>query len=155
MALNWTYGDAVMNDPKQSKVAGQVDVVGSPGEGSVATSGVNGGMALAVTKSSQHPDEALAYALSIASQKSQELDTALAFPMWKASFDNPDLTKSNPSFWAAAKTQFAGLVARPVVPYYTKLSNALQVAIQEALQGKVTPEQALNDVAAKLPDFQK
>jgi len=155
MALNWTYGDAVMNDPKQSKVAGQVDVIGSPGQGSVATSGVNGGMALAVTKGSKHPDEALAYALSIASQKSQELNTTLAFPMWTASFDNPELTKSNPAFWAAAKTQFSGLVARPVVPYYTKLSNALQVAIQEALQGKVSPEEALNGVAAKLPDFQK
>jgi multiple sugar transport system substrate-binding protein len=155
MALNWTYGGAVMNDAKQSKVAGQVDVVGSPGQGSVATSGVNGGMALAVTKGSKHPDEALAYSLSIASQKSQELDTTLAFPMWKASFDNPDLTKSDPAFWAAAKTQFSGLVARPVVPYYTKLSNALQVAIQEALQGKVTPEEALNGVAAKLPDLQK
>ena len=155
MALNWTYGYAVMNDPKQSKVAGKVDVIGSPGEGSIATSGVNGGMALAVTKGSQHPDEALAYALSIASQKSQELDTSVAFPMWTASFDNPELTKSNPNFWAAAKVQFAGLVARPVVPYYTKLSNALQVAIQEALQGTKTPEQALNEVAAQLPNFQK
>jgi multiple sugar transport system substrate-binding protein len=83
------------------------------------------------------------------------MNTSLAFPMWTASFDNPELTKSNPSFWAAAKTQFSGLVARPVVPYYTKLSNALQVAIQEALQGKVTPEEALNGVAAKLPDLQK
>jgi multiple sugar transport system substrate-binding protein len=155
MALNWTYGGAVMNDPKQSKVAGQVDVVGSPGEGSVATSGVNGGMALAVTKSSKYPDQALAYALSIASQKSQELDTTLAFPMWKASFDKADLTKANTSFWGAAKVQFAGLVARPVVPYYTKLSNALQVAIQEALQGKVAPDAALNGVAAKLADLQK
>jgi multiple sugar transport system substrate-binding protein len=155
MALNWTYGYAVMNDPKQSKVAGQVDVIGSPGQGSVATSGVNGGMALAVTKGSKHPDEALAYALSIASQQSQELNPSLAFPMWTASFDNPELTKSNPSFWAAADTQFSGLVARPVVPYYTKLSNALQVAIQEALLGTKTPEQALNEVAAKLPDFQK
>jgi multiple sugar transport system substrate-binding protein len=155
MALNWTYGYAVMNDAKQSTVAGQVDVIGSPGQGSVATSGVNGGMALAVTKGSKHPDEALAYALSIASQKSQELDTSLAFPMWTASFQNPDLTKSNPSFWAAANTQFSGLVARPVVPYYTKLSNALQVAIQEALLGQKTPEQALNEVAAQLPDLQK
>ena len=155
MALNWTYGYAVMNDAKQSKVAGQVDVVGSPGEGSVATSGVNGGMSLAITKNSKHPAEALKYALWLASQKSQEIDTSLAFPMWKASFDSADITKANPAFFAAAKVQFAGLVARPVVPYYTKLSNALQVAIQTALQGKATPEQALNDVAAKLPDLQK
>ena len=53
---------------------------------------------------------------------------------------------------AAAKVEFASLVARPVVPYYTTLSNALQVAIQEALTGKKTPQQALDDVAAKLPD---
>lgn len=155
MALNWTYGYSVMNDPKQSKVAGQVDVVASPGEGSVATSGVNGGMSLAVTTTSKYPDAALQYALFIASEKSQEMDTANAFPMWKASFDNPDVTKANPAFFAAAKTQFAGLVARPVVPYYTKLSNALQVAIQTALTGGASPEQALNDVAAKLPDLQK
>lgn len=155
MALNWTYGKAVMNDPKNSKVAGQIDVIGSPGEGTVPTSGVNGGMSLAVTQSSKHPEEALAYALSLASQKSQEMDTSLAFPMWKASFENASLTKSDPNYWAAAQTQFAGLAARPVVPYYTKLSNALQVAIQEALQGKKTPEEALNGVAAQLPDLQK
>jgi len=121
----------------------------------VATSGVNGGMSMAVTKSSKHPDEALKFALWMASQKSQEMDTTLAFPMWKASFEDTAVTKANPAFFAAAKVQFAGLVARPVVPYYTKLSNALQVAIQTALQGKSTPEQALNDVAAKLADLQK
>lgn len=153
--LNWTFGYAGVNDPKQSKVAGQVEVMASPGEGSTPTAGVNGGMSLAVTATSKHPDEALKYALWLASEKSQEMDTSLAFPMWKASFDNPDVTKANPAFFAAAKVAFAGLVARPVVPYYTKLSNALQVAIQTALQGKATPEQALADVAAKLPDLQK
>jgi multiple sugar transport system substrate-binding protein len=112
-------------------------------------------MALAVTKSSKNPDAALKYALWIASEKSQEMDATLAFPMWKASFDKADLTKVNPGFWAAAKTQFSGLVARPVVPYYTKLSNALQVAIQTALAGKATPEDALNGVAGQLSSFQK
>ncbi len=155
MALNWTYGYNVMNDPKQSKVAGQIEVVSSPGGGSVATSGVNGGMSLAITKSSKYPAEALKYALWIASEKSQEMDTANAFPMWKASFSNPEVTKANPAFFAAAQNQFANLVARPVVPYYTKLSNALQVAIQLALQGKETPQQALNDVATKLPSLQQ
>jgi multiple sugar transport system substrate-binding protein len=75
--------------------------------------------------------------------------------MWKTSFDNAELTKVNPEFWAAAKSAFAGLVARPIVPYYTKLSSALQVAIQEALKGTKTPQQALDEVAAQLPDLQK
>ena len=155
MALNWTYGYAVMNDPKSSKVAGQIEVTAAPGQGSTATSGVNGGMSIAISKTSKHPDEALKYALSVASEKSQEMDTSLAFPMWKASFDNADVTKSNPAFFDAAKVQFANLVARPIVPYYTKLSNALQVAIQTALQNKQTPQQALDGVASQLPSLQK
>lgn len=121
----------------------------------MTTSGVNGGMSLAVTTTTKHPNEALAYALFMASEKSQEMDVANALPMWKASFDDPNVTKNNPDLFAAAKIEFAGLVARPVVPYYTKLSNALQDAIQQALLGKKTPQQALDDVAAQLPSFQK
>jgi multiple sugar transport system substrate-binding protein len=155
MALNWTYGLAVMSDPKTSKVAGQIKVAPSPGEGSVTTSGVNGGMSLAVTTTTKHPDEALQYALFLASESSQEMDVANALPMWKASFQKADITSQNPDLFAAANIEFAGLVARPVVPYYTKLSNALQDAIQQALLGKKTPEQALNDVAAQLPSFQQ
>jgi len=155
MALNWTFGLSVLNDPKQSTVAGKIKVAPSPGEGSVTTSGVNGGMSLAVTTTTKHPNEALAYALFMASEQSQEMDVANALPMWKASFDNPAVTKNNPDLFAAAKIEFAGLVARPVVPYYTKLSNALQDAIQQVLLGKKTPQTALDDVAAQLPTFQQ
>jgi multiple sugar transport system substrate-binding protein len=155
MALNWTYGLAVMSDPAKSKVAGKIAVVASPGEGSVTTTGVNGGMSLAVTTTTKHPNEALAYSLFMASETSQEMDVANALPMWKASFDKPEITSKNPTLFAAAKIQFGGLVARPVVPYYTKLSNALQDAIQQALLNKKTPQQALDDVAAQLPSFQQ
>lgn len=155
MALNWTYGLSVMNDPSKSTVAGKIKVVPSPGEGNVTTSGVNGGMSLAVTTTTKHPNEALAYALFLASESSQEMDVANALPMWKASFDKADVTKGNPDLFAAAKIQFAGLVARPVVPYYTKLSNALQDAIQQTLLAKMDPQQALDGVAAQLATFQQ
>lgn len=155
MGLNWTFGYNVLNDKAQSKVAGDIAVVANPGGPSAPTSGVNGGMSIAVTTKSQHPEEALKLALWMASQPMQEKYDANTFPMWKASFDNAELTKVNPEFWAAAKSAFAGLVARPIVPYYTKLSSALQVAIQEALKGTKTPQQALDEVAAQLPDLQK
>jgi multiple sugar transport system substrate-binding protein len=155
MALNWTYGESVMNDTSKSKVAGQVAVTAAPGEGSVTTSGVNGGMSIAVTKSSKHPDEALTYALWLASKASQEMDTSNAFPMWTASFTDTNVTKANPEFFAAANNQFQNLIARPIVPYYSKLSAALQVAIQNALTGKQTPEDALNSVASKLDQLSK
>jgi multiple sugar transport system substrate-binding protein len=155
MGLNWTYGYSVLNDKTKSKVAGDIAVAAAPGTASTPTAGVNGGMSIAVTSKSQHPAEALKLALWMASQPMQEKYDANTFPMWKSSFDKADLTKPAPDFWAAAKNAFGGLVARPIVPYYTKLSSALQVAIQEALKGSKTPQQALDEVAAKLPDLQK
>ena len=143
-----------MNDAKSSKVAGQIRVAPSPGEGSVTTSGVNGGMSLAVTTTTKHPNEALAYALFLASESSQEMDVANALPMWKASFDNANVTKNNPTLFAAAKIQLTGLVARPVVPYYTSFERPAGRHPAGAV-GKKTPEQALNDVAAQLPTFQQ
>jgi multiple sugar transport system substrate-binding protein len=108
-----------------------------------------------VTTTTKHPSEALAYALFLASESSQEMDVANALPMWKASFDKADVTNGNPDLFAAAKIQFAGLVARPVVPYYTKLSNALQDVIQQTLLAKMDPQQALDGVAAQLASFQQ
>ncbi len=154
-ALNWTYMYNLANDPKESKVAGDVDVTASPGASSAPTSGVNGGMGIAVTTSSKHPDEALTYALWMASKAMQDKYAQLSLPMWKSSFQDEAITKTAPSLFAAANTQFTNLVMRPVVPYYTPLSSAFQVAIQEVLTGGKTPEQALADVAAKLPDLQK
>ena len=154
MALNWTYGLSVLNDPAKSTVAGQIAVAAAPGTAETPTAGVNGGMSIALTTSTKHPAEALKFALWMASQAMQEKYDANTLPEWKASFDNPDVTKSAPELFAAAKEQFAALVTRPVVPYYTKLSTALQVAIQEALKGTKTPKAALDEVAAKLPDLQ-
>ena len=155
MALNWTYGLGVMNDPAKSTVAGQIQVTAAPGTASTPTAGVNGGMSIAITKSTKHPDEALKFALWMASQAMQEKYDSSTLPMWKASFGDANVTKAAPELFAAAKDQFAALVTRPVVPYYSKLSSALQVAIQEALKGTKTPQQALDGVAAKLPDLQK
>ncbi|MDQ2934882.1 MAG: extracellular solute-binding protein [Chloroflexota bacterium] len=155
MGLNWTFGYNVLNDKSTSKVAGQIAVSAAPGSASTPTAGVNGGMSIAVATKSQHPNEALKLALWMASQPMQEKYDANTFPEWKASFDKTELTKGNPEFWSAAKDAFTGLVARPIVPYYTKLSTALQVAIQEALKGTKAPQQALDEVAAKVPDMQK
>jgi multiple sugar transport system substrate-binding protein len=155
MGLNWTFGYNVLNDKANSTVAGDIAVVAAPGTASTPTAGVNGGMSIAVTTKSKHPAEALKLALWMASQPMQEKYDANTFPMWKASFENTTLTSVNPEFWAAASSAFAGLVARPIVPYYTKLSSALQVAIQEALKGTKTPKEALDGVAAELPTLSK
>jgi multiple sugar transport system substrate-binding protein len=153
MGLNWTFGYNVLNDAEASTVAGDIAVVAPPGTDTTDTAGVNGGMSIAVTTKSEHPEEALQLALWMASQPMQEKYDANTFPMWKESFQNTELTSVNPEYWAAAETAFSGLVARPIVPYYTKLSSALQVAIQEALSGDKSPKEALDEVAASLPEL--
>jgi len=145
--LDWTYVYAAANDPSQSKVVGQIGITAAPG------GGTNGGMSMAITRSSKHVDAALKYDLFLASQEQEEKYTDNALPEWKASFDKPDLAKGAPDLWAAAKVAFNTMVSRPMVPYYTSLSNALQVAIQKALTGEETPKAALDDVAAQVPNM--
>lgn len=143
--LDWTYVYAAANDPAQSKVVGQIGIAAAPG------GGTNGGMSMAITRSSKHVDAALKYDLFLASQAQEEKYTDNALPEWKASFDKPELAKGAPDLWAAAKVAFNTMVSRPMVPYYTALSNALQVAIQKALTGEETPQAALDDVAKQVP----
>jgi multiple sugar transport system substrate-binding protein len=151
--LDWTYVYAAANDPSQSKIVGDIGVAPAPGGNGATASGVNGGMSLAVTKSSKHPAEALSYALFLASQAMEEKYPENALPEWKASFDKASLTADAPDLWAAAKIAFDNMVSRPMVPYYTSLSNALQVAGQKVLTGQQTAQQALDDVAAQVPNM--
>lgn len=54
-----------------------------------------------------------------------------------------------PEVVKVAKDQYNYLVNRPVVPFYSEFSTDLQVRIQEALQGKKTVDQALQETQAK------
>jgi multiple sugar transport system substrate-binding protein len=146
---DWTYVYAASNDPAQSKVVGQLGIAPAPG------GATNGGESLAITRSTKYPAESLKYLLFLASQAQQEKYTENALPMWKASFDSPALTTTDPALWAAAKVAFDEMVSRPAVPYYTALSNALQVGLQKALTGELTPQAALDGVAAQVPTLEK
>lgn len=151
--LDWTYVYAASNDSAQSKVVGQLGVAPGIGGQGASASGTNGGMGIGITRSSKHADEALKFALFLASQEMQEKYPANSLPMWKASFDKPELTKAAPELWEAARVAFDGMVNRPTVPYYTTLSNALQAAIQKALTGQQSPKEALDAVAAQVPSM--
>jgi len=155
MALNWDYFYPEDNSPADSKVAGQIALTISPGEGSVPTSGVDGDLSLAVTKSSAHPAEALEYALYMSSETVQNEGAAVAPPMWKASYKDPKVTDTDPPVYAAYEKLGNHIIERPQVPYYSALSAALQVAIQKALAGSETPKQALDSVAAQIPSLKK
>jgi multiple sugar transport system substrate-binding protein len=143
-ALNWTYMYAMANDPKDSKIAGQVGVEPAPGvAGKSEMSAVNGSMGLGITSSSKHPDEAWKYITYMTSQKVQNDYAKLSLPIWASSYTDPAVTKGQEDLIAAAKQALAVMYPRPATVDYQAMSAALQQAIQKALLGQASPADAL------------
>lgn len=146
-ALNWTYMYALANDPKQSKVAGQVGVVPTPSFGGKPAIGINGGMGLAITKSSSHPDLAWELIKYMSSEPVENKYAALSLPIWRDSYKQQSVISTAPELVKAAEIQFSRMESRPNVPWYNQMSTELQKDIQSALLMQTTPEQALQRAA--------
>src|SRR6185369_1708539 len=143
-ALNWTYMYAAANDPKQSKVAGQVGVAPAPGvAGKNDFSAVNGSMGLGIAANSSHADEAWKFITFLTSQPVQNKYAQLSLPIWKSSYDDPAVQKGQEDLVGAAKHSINAMFARPAMPSYTEMSTILQKALQEVVVGKATPEAAM------------
>ena len=145
-ALNWTYMYNMANDPKQSKVAGDVGIVPAPGDTPDKPGAVNGSMGLGIAKASQHPEEAGQYILYLPSQPLQDKYAKLGLPVWKASYQDPAVAKGQESLIAAADKSLNVMLSRPETADYSRLSNTLQQQLQSVLQGKATPDVALKAV---------
>ncbi|HDU4269184.1 TPA: extracellular solute-binding protein [Klebsiella variicola] len=145
-ALNWTYMYNMANDPKQSKVAGDVGIVPAPGDTPDKPGAVNGSMGLGIAKASQHPEEAWQYIHYLTSQPIQDKYAKLSLPVWKASYQDPAVAKGQESLIAAADKSLNVMLSRPETADYSRLSNTLQQQLQSVLQGKATPDVALKAV---------
>ncbi|PVB62212.1 extracellular solute-binding protein [Labrenzia sp. 011] len=150
-ALNWTYMNALANDPKESKVAGKVKVVSAPGvEGKSTASSVNGSMGLGIPANSPHADEAWAY-ISFLTQKDIQDDYAkLSLPIWKASYSEPKVMEGQEDLIAAAKESIAVMYPRPLVPSYTEVSDILQKNIHQVLLDQAGVDEALEAAAERV-----
>jgi multiple sugar transport system substrate-binding protein len=140
------YGLA--SDPKQSKIAGDVAVLQTP-QGAVGRPGVNGSMALAISPGSQNQQAAWKYITHLTSQPIQNKYAVSSLPVWKTSYEDPEVVKANPAVVPVAKKQLDDLILRPQVTNYNAMSLALQAEIQNALLGNKSAQQALNDAASK------
>ncbi len=149
-ALNWTYNYASAKDPKQSRAAGQIEIVPAPGvEGKSTFAAMNGSMGLGVPTNAGHPAEAWTYIQYITSQPVQNAYAQLSLPIWRSSYDDPKVAAGQESLIAAAKQAINVQFPRAQLADYQQLSAILQKNIQQALIGTVTPEAALKDAATK------
>ncbi len=149
-AVNWAYMVNLANDPAESQIVGDAFVTLMPGE--VETSAtINGGMGLAIMADSTHPDEAWNYIQYLSSPEVQKRYAQNALPIWQSLFEDPELLEAQPqaardlNFVEVSKEQYAFIRNRPLVPFYTEMSEILAREVQAALTGGKSPEQALAD----------
>jgi multiple sugar transport system substrate-binding protein len=163
-ATNWLYMyDLVNFNKEESQVTEQIKMALMPAfEGSgVDSASINGSMGFSVAATSPNKDAAWKYVEFLTSEDVQNRYSAHLLPIWQTSYEGENLTKLQGYTPANATTvpmfneQFPFAHVRPKVAYYPEASKTLQLALQEALTKLKTPEQALNDAAAKWVELAK
>lgn len=163
-ATNWLYMyDLVNFNTEQSQVTGKIKMALMPAfEGSgVDSATINGSMGFSVAATSPNKDAAWKYVEFLTSEDVQNRYSAHLLPIWQTSYEGDNLAKLESYTPANATTvpmfneQFPYAHVRPKVAYYPEASKALQLALQEALTKQKTPQQALDDAAAKWVDLAK
>jgi multiple sugar transport system substrate-binding protein len=159
-AVNWLFQYSDSNDASKSTIVGQAAFAPMPvfqagADAGVKGSSVDGSSAFAIMATTPYPDQTWKFLTYLASNELQTKYSAEMLPVWKVDFEGEALeklkaaTSNNPVTVPAFLAQFPYANERPTVAYYNEASAALQLAIQEALTGVKSPQQALDDAAAK------
>ena len=163
-AVNWLFQYSDSNDASKSAIVGQAAFAPMPifqagADAGIKGSSVDGSSAFAIMATTPYPDQTWKFLTYLASNEVQIKYSAEMLPVWKADYEGESLEKlkaatpNNPVTVPAFLGQFPYANERPTVPYYNEASAALQLAIQEALTGVKSPQQALDDAAAKWIDL--
>lgn len=159
-AVNWLFQYSDSNDPSKSQIVGQtafapMPVFAAGAAAGIKGSSVDGSSAFAIMATTPYPDQTWKFLTYLASNEVQIKYSAEMLPVWQTDFQGDALNTllaanpNNPVTVPAFLAQFPYANERPTVPYYNEASAALQLAIQEALTGVKTPQQALDGAAAK------
>jgi multiple sugar transport system substrate-binding protein len=163
-AVNWLFQYSDSNDSTKSQIVGQAAFAPMPvfaaGQAAgIKGASVDGSSSFAIMATTPYPDQTWKFLTYLASNEVQTKYSAEMLPVWQNDFTGDALktleaaTSTNPVTVPAFLAQFPYANERPTVPYYNEGSAALQLAIQEALTGVKTPQQALDDAAAKWVDL--
>ncbi len=159
-AVNWLFQYADSNKADMSQIVGKAAIAPMPVFEAGAAAGikgasVDGSSSFAIMATTPYADQVWKFLTYLTSNEVQTKFSAEMLPIWQADFTGDALntltaaSPTNPVTVPAFLGQFPYANERPTVPYYNEASAALQLAIQEALTGLKTPQQALDDAAAK------
>jgi multiple sugar transport system substrate-binding protein len=159
-AVNWLFQYSDSNDATKSQIVGQaafapMPVFAAGAAAGIKGSSVDGSSSFAIMATTPYPDQTWKFLTYLSSNAVQIKYSAEMLPVWQNDFQGDALktleaaSPTNLVTVPAFLGQFPFANERPTVPYYNEASAALQLAIQEALTGVKTPQQALDDAAAK------
>jgi len=140
---NWPYAWGLHN-ASDSPIKGKVGMAPLPGFAAGKGASTLGGWHIVISRFSDKKAES---AELIKFLTSAEVQTAMAVRLgWNPGradvYDDPIILKANPAL-ADLKKVFAGAVPRPVIPYYSGVSQILQKHVSAALAGRTKPQAAL------------
>ena len=138
-----------MNDPKQSKVAGQIEAILVPtASGETRSFGLP--EALAIPRVSQNRDAAIAFVKWFTSKDFQKKNAANgALPTRTSALSELNAAGqllSGDTLVAQSKT-VEPLFPQGTPPWYPEFSSAVNTAINSAAKGQVTVDQAMQNIA--------
>ena len=151
MYLDSTTLAGVVNDPSKSKVVGNVSWALHP-KGTRRAS-QSGGLGLAIPKNAKNP-EAGFLLMQWLTSKAQDKAVTMAggAPMRNSTLRDAEAVRKYPEFITFVEAlKYSNPDWRPIIPVWDKINvQALGVGLSEALTGKKTAEQALNDLAPQV-----
>ena len=158
--LDWPGWATYFNDPKSSKVAGNVGVIVQPTGSSGKHTGWSGHHGFSVTEACAHKDAAASLVWWLTNDDSQKLEAAGGtLPTRKAVWDwdiqqaasDPYKKEVLATFQEAMKYAFPV----PHTPQWIEISNVVYPELQAAILGDKTSKEALDTAAQKATDVLK
>ncbi len=152
--LDWPGWASFFNDPKSSKVAGNVGVKVQPAGSSGKRTGWSGHHGFSVTESCANKDAAASLVWFLTNEDSQKLESAggplpTRTAVWdwdiKQAENDPYKKEVLTAFQEAAKHAFAV----PQTPSWIEISNAVYPELQAAILGDKSSKEALDTAAKK------
>lgn len=158
--LDWPGWAGFFNDPKSSKVAGNVGVVVQPAGSSGKHTGWSGAHGLSVTEACPHKDAAASLVWWLTNEDSQKIEAGNGSLPTRTAVWDWDIAQaaSDPYKKEVLSTfQQAAQYAFPVPPSaeWIEISNAVYPELQAAILGDKTSKEALDAAAAKATQILK
>jgi multiple sugar transport system substrate-binding protein len=161
--LDWPGFASFYNDPKTSKIAGNVGVAPAPYGDAHKRAGWSGSHSFSITKACDRPDVAASFIEFLTSRDSQLVEARLgsipsrtdaqqaALQEFQAKHD-VYMANAISVFSAAAKSDS---FTPPSIAQWNEISDALWPELQKAIIGDKTSAQALDDAAKRASDIMK